>query len=278
MAWWDDLVGFYLGDREDRQGLIASASPVPEFSGTFSTPEEVDPRKLYPDHPWPESQLQQGACAGHMRANIVEFCEAIATGGRPPQLSRQYAYITGQMIDGLVGRDVGATISGQVKAATEGGTCREELWRYTGIYHTSPPAPQTWETVRADAREHRIARHAVMRSYDDVFKWLAMGTGGVGIGIRWGLPDSPIIETFSPGRGGHAVALLGYTKRKDRKGRNYILLLNSWGERWGNRGWAEVAPSAIEQMLQDRYTVMIGMTDMVDVKPRRIDFTKWGTK
>lgn len=273
--WWDNLTGYWLGDQENRQELISTSSPVPDL--LFSTPEEVDPRKLYPSHPWPESQLQQGACAGHARANVVEWCYAIASGESPVQLSRQYSYIDGQRYDGLLGRDVGATINGQRRSAMEG-TPPETVWGYTGRYHTSPPAPQTWATVQEAAKQYRIAKHAVLRSYDDVFRWLAMGTGGVVIGIRWSLGDGAIVESYRPGGGGHAVAFMGYTRRKDSQGRNYVLLLNSWGERWGNRGWAEIAPVAIEQMLRDSYTVMIGLTDMVDVKPRRVDFTKWGTK
>ena len=45
-------------------------------------------------------------------------------------------------------------------------------------------------------------------------------------------------------------------------------MLNSWGANWGNAGWSEWAPAAIEQMLRHRFTECIGLSDMPNVKPR----------
>lgn len=271
--WWDKLTGYWLGDEENRDELIATASPVPEL--LYSAPEEVDPRKLFPSHRWVENQLQIGSCGGNANANIVEFCLGVATGEEPVHLSRMMAYVAAQQVSGIRG-DRGSTIAANVKIAHERGLCEETLWAYPPAYTATPPVP--WATIWENAKQYRIARHAVLRSYQQVFDWIASGTGGVNIGIRWGVPDAPVIESHRESGGGHAVALLGYTRRKDRNGRNYLLLLNSWGTRWGNNGWAEVAPAAIEQMFRSRYTVMIGMTDMIDIKPRRVDFTKlWST-
>lgn len=265
MADYSHLTGFWLGDEEDRDALKANAIPIPEL--LYSAPEEIDPRQLFPSHRWTENQGQQGSCAGHACTSILEFCLAVATQAAPPHLSRQYSYICAQKKSGITG-DRGSTIDGNVKVAVDG-IPREEFWPYTGRYHTSPPGG--WEPARADALGFRLAKHALMRSYDDCFKWLASGTGGVDIGIRWGVPDTDICESYSNSGGGHSVALLGYSKRKDSRQRNYLWLLNSWGPNWGNGGWCEVAPKAIEQMLASNYTVMIGMTDMQNITPRPIN-------
>lgn len=256
--------GFWLGDEEDRDHLVATASPIPEM--LFSAPEEIDPRKLFPAHRWVENQGSQGSCAGHANTTILEYCLGIAQMAEPVHLSRQYSYICAQKKSGITG-DRGSTIDGNVRVASEG-IPEEQFWPYTGRYHTSPPGG--WEPAQENAKKYRLAKHAVLKSYDEVFAWIASGTGAVNIGISWGVPDAPVCENYSRSGGGHAVALIGYTKRKDSQGRNYILLLNSWGANWGNGGWCEVAPKAIEQMLQSGYTVMIGMTDMVDIKPREI--------
>lgn len=267
MADWDKYTGFWLGDDENRHGLAIESAPLPEF--TYAAPEQVDPRTLFPNHRWVENQASQGSCAGHANTTILELCLGIATQADPVNLSRQYSYICAQKKSGISG-DRGSTIEGNVSVAKEG-IPEETYWPYTGKYHTSPPGG--WEPARENAKNYRLAKHAVLRSYDEVFNWLASGTGGVNIGIRWGVGDSPVCESYRNSGGGHAVGLMGYTKRKDSSGRNYLLLLNSWGLGWGDNGWCEVAPKAIEQMLNSSYSVFIGMTDMVDIKPRPVDFT-----
>lgn len=262
MVDWTKYTGFWLGDEEDRENLLATASPMPEL--LYSAPEEVDPRKLFPNHRWVENQASQGSCAGHANTTILEYCLGVATQKEPVHLSRQYSYICAQKKSGITG-DRGSTIDGNVRVAVDG-IPREEFWPYTGQYHTSPPGG--WEPCLEDAKHYRLAKHTVLRSYQEVFDWIASGTGAVNIGIRWGVPDSPVCENYSNSGGGHAVDLCGFTKRMDSQGRKYILLLNSWGANWGAGGFCEVAPRAIEQMLQSSYTVMIGMTDMQDIQPR----------
>lgn len=265
----EGITGFWLSDEEDREGLAATASPIPDM--LYSAPESIDPRVLFPEHKWVENQASQGACAGHANTTILEYCLGIATQANPVQLSRQYSYICAQKKSRITG-DRGSTIAGNVEVAQEG-VPREEFWPYTGKYHTSPPGG--WDACYADAKNYRLAKHSVLRSYNDVFAWLASGTGAVNIGISWGVPDSPVCENYRKTGGGHSVALIGYTTRKDSEGRNYILLLNSWGSNWGVGGFCEVSPRAIEQMLDSSYTVMIGMTDMVDIKPREVNVHLW---
>jgi C1A family cysteine protease len=264
MVDYSHLVGFWLGDEEDRDHLEATSSPMPELM--YAAPDEVDPRKLFSSHRWVENQASQGSCAGHANTTILEYCLGVATQKEPVHLSRQYSYITAQKKSGISG-DRGSTIDGNVRTAVDG-IPEEPYWPYTGKYHTSPPGG--WEPARENAKNYRLAKHSVLRSYQDCFDWIASGAGAVNIGIRWGVPDSPICENYNNSGGGHAVALIGYSKRVDSQGRKYLWLLNSWGQNWGNGGWCEVAPRAIEQMFQSNYTVMIGMTDMQNIVPRPI--------
>lgn len=262
-------VGYWLGDDENRVALAAEAAPVPDFSGLFAAPEEVDPRTLFPAHRFVENQGSQGSCAGHANTSILELCLGIATQAEPVHLSRQYSYICAQKKSGISG-DRGSTIHGNVQVAREG-IPEETYWPYTGRYVTAPP--NGWEPARENAKNYRLAKHSVLTTYQQVFDWIASGTGGVNIGIRWSVPDAAVCESYSHSGGGHAVSLVGYTKRKDSSGRNYLLLLNSWGTRWGDNGWCEVAPRAIEQMLAGSYNVFIGMSDMENIQPRPFDFT-----
>lgn len=83
-----------------------------------------------------------------------------------------------------------------------------------------------------------------------------------------------VVEQFRPGGGGHAICFLGYSPREDAQGRKYLWLANSWSEQWGDRGWAEVAPRAVDQMAQHPETVMIGLSDLSTPAPRNVNWTK----
>lgn len=265
------FVGGWREDLEKRAELVATASPMPDFSGVFMSAPPVD-------EPWAlvkqENQGSQGSCQGHDLSTIAEVCYRIATGGESIQLSRQYAYIETQRIDGLIGSDRGSTITGGVKLATTKGICEETLWPYTGKYHTKPTGA-TLEQCYENAKKYRIAQHSMMQSYDDVFNWIDRGTGGVSFGIGWNSScDRAVCESYSRGGGGgHAIPVLFKSPRKDSQGRHYLWMNNSWGANWGNKGWSEWSPDFISGVLRDNYTVAVGLTDMVDVKPRPIDYT-----
>jgi hypothetical protein len=87
-----------------------------------------------------------------------------------------------------------------------------------------------------------------------------------------------VVESFPGGGGGHAIALLSLSERKDNDGRPYVWMCNSWGANWGNNGWSEWAPKAIEQMCRHRYTVPIGVSDMPNAKPREFTLDDWKRK
>lgn len=236
--------------------------------GLYSAPEEIDPR------PWHkiENQSSMGSCQGHALASVCEMAYHIAT-GEVTQFSNMFAYLATQKIDGLLGRDSGSTINGGRKCAQQYGMCPLEVFPYPNPVRYSSRIPDAaWDA----AKPFRIRSHAFCRNYSDVYEYLASGQGGVEIGISWGLrPDSNgIVQRFQTGGGGHAVAFLGYSKRKDSTGRNYLWLANSWSRSWGNNGWAEVAPKVVDDMGRHRYTVMIGMSDLTTPKPRPVDWVK----
>jgi hypothetical protein len=119
-----------------------------------------------------------------------------------------------------------------------------------------------------------------MTTYDGVRTFLGSGQGGISIGISWGGEmDRAIVNSFSgAGGGGHAIALLCLSERLDVSGRPFAWMGNSWGANWGNGGWSEWSPNAIEQMLRHRNTAAFGMSDMPNLKPREftIDDMKKG--
>lgn len=257
-------IGGWLREQEDVAFLdsLPGESAVLAMRGTYSE-VKVDPREVMKV----ENQGSVGSCQGQDLSSVCELCYYIATGDLSLQLSRAYAYYETQRIDGING-DRGSTISGGIKLATTKGIPREELWKYSGRYENRRPS--NWLEIETDAAKYRVGQSYRMTTYDGVRTFLGSGQGGVSIGISWsGEVDRPIVNSFSgAGGGGHAIALLGLSERLDTSGRPFVWMLNSWGSGWGNKGWAEWAPNAVEQMLRHRNTACFGLSDMPNVKPR----------
>lgn len=267
-------IGGWRYERENYTQLHATSERnwQRRVRGLFSAPEEVDPR------PWfrVENQRQQGACQGFSLSNQGEYAYMQAV-GEQIQFAPQFCYIRTQIKDGIQG-DRGSTIEGGEWVAKNIGFATELVWGpYTGLYSARPTSGRTMEECLQEAAGRKIVTSADIESQGDGFVWMSSGLGSIHIGITWNKSCTPIngvIETYDyvTQGGGHSVSFLGYSKRKDKKGRNYWWMLNSWGTSWGNKGWAEVSPTAVEQMLRGRWTVMRGMTDLQGdaMRPRRL--------
>lgn len=258
-------IGGWLSEREDRDKIKALAKPMLAMAAPEDIPEEMGIIEWMQI----ENQAQQGACAGHARTSCLELGVYHQTGGTIVQLCRQFAYITAQMIDGING-DNGSTIIGNAQAGEKWGTPEEKWWPYTGHYDRNIPQA-AWD----HAKEYLLNTHVVCNCYDDVFRFLTLGLGGVQIGVNWtGSFDAPIVESYSRwgSIGGHSVAFLDWSSKRDSKGRRYLRLFNSWGKQWGDRGTKLVAPDAIDQMFNDGNTVMVGLSDLKNLVKRKVSF------
>lgn len=215
-------------------------------------------------------------CQGHSLSSVTEWCYAIATKGQIVQLSRAMGYYETQRIDGIKG-DSGSTIDGGRELVTEIGLCEESLWKYTGKY--DPRRPANWDAIIANAAKHKLAQALAVRQYEEGRVFLGSGAGGIHIGISWGNGmDTDKVETFRPGSGGHAICALCLGEEVDAKGDPYWWIMNSWSKQFGSRkypGWQCWSPTAIRQMLAHKWTVMIGLSDMQQIKPRKFDVADW---
>lgn len=268
----EDAVEFtgYPIELERRAELEAAAIDFySSVKGLFSAPEEIDPRQWHRI----EYQKNMGSCQGHALSSVGEYAYHIAT-GEVTQFSPLFCYYATQRIDGISG-DRGSTISGGARCAKENGFCPLDVMPYPDpVRYTGKIPPEAYTA----ATPFKIRSHSVCRNFEEVFAYLASGQGGVEIGIAWGGAMTPnsegVIEQFRPGGGGHAVCFLGYSQRRDRQDRQYLWLANSWSVTWGNKGWAEVSPTAVDQMGRDGNTVMIGMSDLSTPEVRPYSFLK----
>ncbi len=271
----------WLHEQEDRETLLNTASPTSNIlamRGEFDDQDHYILADVLEENLRVENQANQGSCRGQSGAAGGETCNIIASGDRSQQFSAQYIYIETQKLDGISG-DNGATIKNGI-TVMERGVCPEELWRYPNPVHyqTSPP-DHSIEECRAEAAKFRIRKHYDLRDYEAARTFLASNQGPIDTGILWSesMADSngETIEEYSGRKiGGHATLMASLSRRKDRSGRPYIRLLNSWGKRWGKGGWKDCSPTAWNQFSRDRNNVLIGISDMEIPKPRPWDFVK----
>jgi len=260
-------------NKEDRSAIarLPSDRVMLPMKGTF---EEI--------RFWPldvgvikrEDQSSQGACAGHSASTIAEWVRTLATGKLGWQGSRAAAYYETQRLDGING-DNGSTIQNGVRLLMDWGLPPEALWPYPSRYNNRRPS--NFDTVTAAAGKNRIATSLNVKTYEGGRIFLGSGQGGIHIGIGWNSSvNRGLVESYSSGgSGGHAIAALCLSKRLDQGGEPYWWIFNSWTKRWGQNGCAEWSPTAIRQMLRDRRTVMIGMSDMPTQKPRKFSAEDW---
>lgn len=282
----DDTMPEFTGyaiEQEDREGLAVN-SVICKTLSMGDLPDRVDPRR----HPkfsegWlrVENQMSIGSCQGCSLTECAEYSWVVG-GGEVVQLSKMFAYLVSQMYDRITS-DRGSTLSGGTKCVKEVGICTDATAPYPSRY---PGHRWVTDEMKREAATYKMQSHTVLKSSDDVKRYIGSGIGIVHIGISWGramTPDSNgLIRSFSPGGGGHAVVFCGYVPDSEvghRSTKGYWLLLkNSWSTRWGLKGFAYVDPSAVDQMLSHRWSVFVGRSDMDTPDPRPLphDFTAPG--
>jgi hypothetical protein len=257
---------------ENRDEIANTATPVLFSLSDVEAPEEIDPRPLVRH----DNQGNMGSCGGFGNTNCGEFLWGLITGSKSNdrQFSPLFSYLEAQRLDGLLGSDKGSTISSGLKISKEIGYLEAKHLPY------STPYPRNARTLITDemrkiasaVQGFRIRSHAWLESYDDVFKYLASRAGAVYPGTSWNdshYGRNGVVESisFTNRDGGHAYAWLGYSKRKDSKGRNYIWRLNSH-----NDSWAEIAPSVIDQLCRHQWSSIVGMSDLLTPGPKRVEW------
>jgi len=205
-----DFTG-YNPEAEDKFFIssLTSGEEVLQLVGAYSE-QSLDPRKLIRV----ENQKSMGSCAGHSLSSNLEWLYCISTQGQVVQLSRMAGYILAQDRDGIR-TDSGSVVSSGFKVAFETGLPEESLWPYPSSYNRTKPG-NDWQR---NAEKYRIAKAVNITSWDQWKTWLGSGQGGIHTGISWGNSmNKAVVDSFSPGGGGHSIAALGLSERKDRNG------------------------------------------------------------
>lgn len=223
-----------------------------------------------------EDQRNMGSCRGHSGSTGLEWIRSIATGQPSQQLSRMMMYVETQRRDGIT-RDAGSTIGNGIKQMMQVGICDEVLWPYPSRY--TQQRPSNWQEVLENASPKKVASAKQIKSYDAARVFLGSYQGFIDTGISWRQSyAAPVVESFSGGSGGHAIALICLSERTDSRGRPYIWMLNSHGLNSGVRGWSEWSPTFVEQALRHNWSEFIAVSDMPEAKPRKFSLDDWKAK
>lgn len=260
----------YTPELERRDEIRDTATPFLVSRFDYDAPEEVDPR-AWMRH---DKQKDMSSCQGFSLTNCGENLYCIATQSKQPsqQFSQLFAYLESQRIDGLLGSDRGSTISGGLKVAETIGFLSLDALPYLTPYPRNARSLITSE-MRQAAGAFKVGSHSWLESYEAIFNYLASGCGSVHTGTVWNnsfYAANGVLERISlVNGGGHATAWLGYSKRKDKQGRNYLWRLNSH-----NDSWTEIAPSVVDALCSHQYTSIVGISDLTTPGPRDMSWVK----
>ncbi|MEV6522952.1 C1 family peptidase [Longispora sp. NPDC051575] len=221
----------WVPDLPDQRDHLFSAAPT-----TTPLPAKVDLRGQCPPAIYDQGAL--GSCTANAIGTGFEYT-LIKHGLEIFTPSRLFVYYNERVILGTVDSDSGAMIRDGIKSVAKQGVCPEPDWPYDIARFTERPPASCYET----ALDHRVTAYkrvpqtlrqlksCLAQGYPIVFGFAVYesfespevsGTGTVP------MPDVDSEQML----GGHAVLCVGYDDETMR-----FLVRNSWGERWGDRGY-----------------------------------------
>lgn len=191
-------------------------------------------------------QKQTSACTGFALARVIDYLLNRAERATEHPVSPYMLYSMARRYDEFPGHkaDEGSSLRGALKGWYKHGACSNELWRTLDMPPASPdePARDWWQesAKRPLGAYYRIDTRAVtdmqlaIRDVGVIYASAICHAGwDEGSNLTpakrkgWTIP----YRKADPGDGGHAFAMVGY----DAHG---FLILNSWGDRWGDQGLA----------------------------------------
>ena len=227
-----------LLENEDRKFLDRLQQIPATFKGT--RPRKISAAEWHRT----ENQGPMGSCRGNSGSSTLEKLAFVRNKSRV-QLSRIFFYLATQKIDGLLGGDRGATISGGFKLMLETGCPLEDATGYPRAY---PNQAQRSEILKPDnyaagAPFKALSVRKAPVEYDDVCDVIA-GGGAIDFGMTWAGIDSNRVLRFTGSGGGHANWIAGYDD--DRR------MLEAWNSHGDGLYW--IKPETWKAIMAHRYT------------------------
>lgn len=243
-----------LRDWEYRPTLQALPE---EIANHLSVPQILDQKK-------------EGACTGFALAAVINYL--LHQRGSARRISPRMLYELARRYDEWPGeRYDGSSARGAMKGWERHGVCAKALWpsNLHGAKHFDQArADDALGTpggayYRVDFRQIRHI-HAAIHEVGAVYATLMVHAG-------WGSPGPketqlktmpgaklPVIERLGKADGGHAIALVGYTAQG-------FIIQNSWGQHWGNGGFALLPYEDFMMHATDVWVAQLGVPVIADL-------------
>ena len=245
-------------------GLVAlpsaPAAPAATSAGPVPTPAaSVDLRE-----PWwaVGDQLATGSCVGWATADSVLRWHFVKANRLPPdqRLSERFIWMAAKETDEYVSQPstfielAGTSLKAALDIARKFGAVSDSILPF----NTGQLYPQDTQTFYAIAAQLKIASYFNLGLDPANWRaWLA-GKGPIltrlDVDATWdnATATKGNLDVYQPEtvRGGHAVALVGYTA--DR-----FIVRNSWGTGWGDQGYAYASLAYAQAAFQEAYGVSI---------------------
>lgn len=226
-------------------------------------PQKVDMRPRFKGRI--RDQLDKGSCVPHAALYCHEYAQRwqeetkLMSDGQPfryqmvqgnptrdsEELSRLMLYWQVRREEGTLPIDSGCQIRTACHVLRKQGTCDERLWPYDVLNWKKTPPDHCFE----EAQDHQLLQYGrvgmaafseenVIASLEAALSTKIPVMGGIMLFESFlskevsAHGDVPMPKDSEAPLGGHAVTFVGY----DRKRRKF-LMLNSWGEAWGDEGF-----------------------------------------
>lgn len=220
----------------------------------LALPESVDLRQYAGDI---EQQGQLGSCVANATVSALEMM--LQRAGRFAHQSRLFVYYNArQGQPGLEGKDKGSYLSDGFKSCWKYGVPEETVWPYIESKVNVKPSDTAYALASATkvTKYQRVGQFNVPGSVERIKTALAMGypvtismyitdalysmSGKLG-------DDSCLYRGGGKRVGGHAMNIVGYTPKG-------FIVENSWGNDWGDVGFALLTDAIVQKDLMDAWT------------------------
>jgi C1A family cysteine protease len=205
------------------------------------------------------NQGHVGSCTGNALAGAIEFLERKELRSKTPapeeiggakfaKASRLFIYFNERDLEGHAEQDAGGRLRDGVKALQQFGVCRETLWPYEELAVLERPNTKAY----IEAKNHRISEYLRIQNLRELKQALSIGftvAFGFTVFSSFETPDvaqtglMPLPQPDEQVLGGHAVLAVGYDDI-----RSVLIVRNSWGENWGDRGYFYMPYDYIEKL------------------------------
>ncbi|MFH0838667.1 MAG: C1 family peptidase [Candidatus Omnitrophota bacterium] len=201
-----------------------------------------------------EDQGSLGSCTAQSLAGNLEFLDrqidSVYT-----DVSRLFIYYNERVLMDTADYDSGASLRIGIKTLKNEGVCEETLWPYKIKKYDDKPPKECY----IEAKEHAIKSYHRIKGLKEMLTCLSEGFPFVfGFTVYESFEDKKVAQTgvvHMPKKGesvigGHAVMAVGFSRKTKR-----FLVRNSWGEKWGRKGYFTMPFKYLETLAADFWTI-----------------------